>query len=162
MLPSPPPCNQVLASMASEREICPTVWETGEPAAVCSYVNYITLSTPPDVGTQCVGRVPAGRPPPHRPSRGSRPAPCEVSNSPSPQALATLESVIKSSFVHKGNRSHDYVGGHVWSDKQNEEVYEVDASEGVEATLHDLLIQAGGRAGGGEGRREEGRARVRR
>ena len=96
-------------------------------------------------------------PPPHRPSRGSRPAPCEVSNSPSPQALATLESVIKSSFVHKGNRSHDYVGGHVWSDKQNEEVYEVDASEGVEATLHDLLIQAGGRAGGGEVGGEEGR-----
>ena len=71
--------------------------------------------------------------------------------------------MIKSSFVHKGNRSHDYVGGHVWSDKQNEEVYEVDASEGVEATLNDLLIQAGGRGEGGRGgqrgRREKGRGR---
>ena len=48
----PPLCNlylQVLSSMHAEREVCPTVWETGERATVCSWVTYVTLSEPPDV-----------------------------------------------------------------------------------------------------------------
>jgi hypothetical protein len=41
--------------MHSEREVCPTVWETGEPSAVCLQINYVTLSQPPDVSQRAGG-----------------------------------------------------------------------------------------------------------
>ena len=67
-------CNlylQVLSSLHAEREVCPTVWETGERATVCSWVTYVTLSEPPDVrGGQdsepCVLRVLVSEPPVRR------------------------------------------------------------------------------------------------
>ncbi|GFR52438.1 hypothetical protein Agub_g15012, partial [Astrephomene gubernaculifera] len=35
--------EELLGSATEDNTICPTVWETGEPAAVCFSVNYLTL-----------------------------------------------------------------------------------------------------------------------
>ncbi|GAX75074.1 hypothetical protein CEUSTIGMA_g2518.t1 [Chlamydomonas eustigma] len=48
--------ENVMHSMTTEQKICPTVWETGEPSAVCFEINYVLL-TPPEDALDNVERV---------------------------------------------------------------------------------------------------------
>jgi hypothetical protein len=45
--------NPVHAWHAEDNTICPTVWETGESAAACFSVNYITLDSTRLRGVRC-------------------------------------------------------------------------------------------------------------
>ncbi|KAG2433383.1 hypothetical protein HXX76_008444 [Chlamydomonas incerta] len=96
--------EELLGTATEDNTICPTVWETGETAAVCFSINYLTLD-----------------------------------NTKVHAAMERIETALKHNMEWVGDRSQD------WPDGSKEvQVYEVEASGEVEATVWDLLDEAYG------------------
>ncbi|KAG2449332.1 hypothetical protein HYH02_005487 [Chlamydomonas schloesseri] len=96
--------EELLGTATEDNTICPTVWETGETAAVCFSINYLMLD-----------------------------------NTKAHAAMERIETALKHNMEWVGDRSQD------WPDGSKEvQVYEVEASGEVEATVWDLLDEAYG------------------
>ncbi|KAG2491675.1 hypothetical protein HYH03_010044 [Edaphochlamys debaryana] len=94
--------EELLGSATADNTVCPTVWETGEHAAVCFSINYVVMDS----------------------SKLNKP-------------LSRIEAALESNMEWVGDRSQD------WPDGSKEvQVYEVDASGELEATVWDILDEA--------------------